>query len=152
MTGSLNIMASVAFKGLLERIGPEYRQGTNFGFAPTYAPAGIVVRRVRAGTASDLVVVTPDSWKALAGEGLVVPGSEHNVATSVIGVAVRAGAAKPKIDTADDLRNKMFKHPLMGELDGYQAVLVIAAHPQRHAMQIEEIKATDSYKEVAGNE
>jgi hypothetical protein len=56
------------------------------------------------------------------------------------------------VRTADDLRNKMFKHPLMGELDGYQAVLVIAAHPQRHAEQIEEIKATDAYKGVAGNE
>jgi molybdate transport system substrate-binding protein len=104
---NLNVMASVAFKGLLERIEPEYRQATNFGFAPIYAPAGVVVRRVRDGTVSDLVVVTPDSWKTLAGEGLGVLGSEHDVATSVIGVAVRAGAAKPKIGTADDLRDTL---------------------------------------------
>jgi hypothetical protein len=49
------------------------------------------------------------------------------------------------VRSADDLRGKMFKHPLLGELDGYQAVLVIAAHPQRHALQIEEIKASPEY-------
>lgn len=54
------------------------------------------------------------------------------------------------VRTADDLRNKMFKHPLLGELDGYQAVLVIAAHPQRHAEQIEEIKASAAYAAALG--
>ena len=53
MAGNLNVMASVAFKGVLERFEPEYRQQTGFGFAPTYAPAGTVVRRVRAGTTAD---------------------------------------------------------------------------------------------------
>ena len=106
MTGdsNLNVMVSVAFKGLLERIEPEYRQTTGFGFAPIYAPAGTVVRRVRSGTTADLVIVTPETMKLLIDEGLGVAGSEHNIATSVIGIAVRAGAPRPKIDTADDVR------------------------------------------------
>jgi molybdate transport system substrate-binding protein len=104
VAGNLNVMASVAFKGVLERFEPEYRQTTGLGFAPTYAPAGTVVRRVRAGTTADVVIVTPDTMKLLIDEGLGVQGSERNIASSVIGVAVRAGAPKPKITTADDLR------------------------------------------------
>ena len=109
MTGNrnLNVMASVAFKGLLERIQPEYRQMTGFGFAPVYAPAGTVVRRVRSGTTSDLVIVTPETMKLLIDEGLGIAGTEHNIASSVIGVAVRAGTPKPKIDTADDVRRAL---------------------------------------------
>ena len=49
--GNLNVMVSVAFKGLLEQFEPEYRQTTGFGFAPVYAPAGTVVKRARAGRA-----------------------------------------------------------------------------------------------------
>jgi molybdate transport system substrate-binding protein len=104
---NLSLMASVAFKGLLERFESEYRQTTGFGFAPIYAPAGTVVRRVRSGTTSDLVIVTPETMKLLIDEGLGVAGSEHNVATSVIGVAVRAGAPRPKIDTPDDVRHAL---------------------------------------------
>ncbi len=54
------------------------------------------------------------------------------------------------VRNAEELRNKMFKHPLLGELDGYQAVLVIAAHPQRHAEQIEEIKESAAYAAALG--
>jgi molybdate transport system substrate-binding protein len=105
--GNLNVMASVAFKGVLERFEPEYRQATGLGFAPVYAPAGTVVRRVRAGTTADVVIVTPDTMTLLIDEGFCVAGSERNIATSVIGVAVRAGAPKPKITTAGDLRDAL---------------------------------------------
>lgn len=109
MTGNrkLRLMASVAFKGLLERFEAEYRQTTGLGFAPMYAPAGTVVRRVRAGEASDLVIVTPETMKLLVDEALSVAGSERDIATSVIGVAVRAGAPRPKIDTVDDVRRAL---------------------------------------------
>ena len=50
------------------------------------------------------MVVTPETMKLLIDESLAVTGSERNIASSVIGVAVRAGAPKPKIATADDLR------------------------------------------------
>ena len=107
MAGNLNVMASVAFKGVLERFEPEYRQTTGLGFAPVYAPAGTVVRRVRTGATADVVIVTPDTMKLLIDEGLGVAGSERNIAKSVIGVAVRAGAPKPNIATADDLRDAL---------------------------------------------
>jgi DinB superfamily len=53
------------------------------------------------------------------------------------------------VRTADGLRGRMIKHPLLGELDCYQAVLVMAGHPHRHALQIEEIKSSEAYKRVA---
>ena len=100
-------MASVAFKGLLEQFEPEYRKTTGFGFAPVYAPAGTVVKRVRAGETTDLVIVTPETMKLLIDEGLGVAGSAYNIAKSVIGIAVRTGAPKPVIATADDVKKAL---------------------------------------------
>ncbi len=104
VAGNLNVMVSVAFRGLLEQFEPEYRKITGLGFAPVYAPAGTVVKRARAGEKTDVLVITPETMKLMIDEGLGVAGSEHNIAKSVVGVAVRAGAPKPKIATAEDVR------------------------------------------------
>ena len=41
---------------------------------------------------------------------------------------------------AGELRGKTVTHPLMGVLDGYQLILLMAGHAERHAAQIDEIK------------
>jgi hypothetical protein len=45
----------------------------------------------------------------------------------------------------DDLRKKKVHHPL-GEMDGHQLFLLMAAHVERHARQIEEAKASPAYQ------
>lgn len=39
-----------------------------------------------------------------------------------------------------DLRRLFTPHPLLGEIDCYKCLLLLALHPARHAAQIEEIK------------
>lgn len=41
----------------------------------------------------------------------------------------------------EDLRAKPIAHPLLGPINGHEALLLIAVHPQRHAAQIREIRA-----------
>jgi hypothetical protein len=43
-------------------------------------------------------------------------------------------------ETSDPLRDRFAPHPFAGIIDGYQWVLFLAAHTDRHAEQIEEIK------------
>ena len=45
-------------------------------------------------------------------------------------------------ETADPLRDRFAPHPFAGMIDGYQWVLFLAAHTDRHAEQIEEIRRT----------
>jgi hypothetical protein len=54
------------------------------------------------------------------------------------------------VRNAESLRTRSFMHPILGEIDCHQAVLVMAGHPERHALQIEEIKASPAYATVAG--
>lgn len=46
---------------------------------------------------------------------------------------------------SDDLRTHYFEHFMMGRLDLYQALLLIASHGERHRKQIDELKATPGY-------
>jgi len=40
----------------------------------------------------------------------------------------------------EDLRQQLAVHPLLGPVNSYEMLLMIAVHPKRHAGQIEEIK------------
>jgi uncharacterized damage-inducible protein DinB len=44
-------------------------------------------------------------------------------------------------ETADPLRDRYALHPFAGLIDGYQWVLFLAAHTDRHAKQIEETRS-----------
>jgi len=48
-------------------------------------------------------------------------------------------------ECCDDLRHLFAKHPLLGEIDCYRFLLLLALHPARHAMQIEEIKSDPAF-------
>jgi uncharacterized damage-inducible protein DinB len=47
--------------------------------------------------------------------------------------------------TNDDLRDHFLDHPVFGPLDGYQWLLLISAHSERHTAQIEEVKADPNF-------
>ena len=47
--------------------------------------------------------------------------------------------------TQDDMRNHCTPHPVLGMLDSYQWMLLLAAHSKRHTLQIEEVKASPGF-------
>jgi DinB superfamily len=49
------------------------------------------------------------------------------------------------LQTTPDLRDHALHHPAVGPLDGYQWVLLIAAHTERHRLQILEVQASPEF-------
>jgi len=47
--------------------------------------------------------------------------------------------------TQDDLKNRYMVHPVYGTLNLYQGLLLIAAHSERHTLQLEEVKANPNF-------
>jgi uncharacterized damage-inducible protein DinB len=47
--------------------------------------------------------------------------------------------------TNDDLLNHFWQHPATGTIDLYQTILLIAAHSERHILQIREVKQAAGY-------
>ena len=47
--------------------------------------------------------------------------------------------------TKDDLRNHITPHPFFGMLDGYEWLILMAAHTKRHTLQIEEVIANADF-------
>ena len=47
--------------------------------------------------------------------------------------------------TQEDLRNRTWKHPLLGMIDLYQVYVLISAHSERHTAQIVEMKQSANF-------
>jgi hypothetical protein len=52
--------------------------------------------------------------------------------------------------TQADLRSRAFPHPFLGPLDCYQWLLFLAAHCERHAHQVEEVKSDPAFPRGLG--
>jgi hypothetical protein len=48
-------------------------------------------------------------------------------------------------DTQDDLRAHFFDHPVLKTMDGYQWILLLSSHSQRHTAQLNEVKANPNF-------
>jgi molybdate transport system substrate-binding protein len=95
-TNALKAVILDLLPGLEERIAAK----PDFVWASTQ----MLCDRIAGGERGDLAILTAEVIDALAAQGQVVRGSRVDLARSFIGIAVRAGARKPPIDTSDAFR------------------------------------------------
>ena len=77
-------------------------QGASMGAAPDAIP-----QRLGRGEPVDVLLLATDGLDALVARGLARPGSRVDIARSLIGMCVRAGAPKPDISTVDAFRQAL---------------------------------------------
>ena len=82
-------------------------------------------RRVQAGEPFDVVVLASDAIDKLVAAGHVVAGSKVDLVHSGVAVAVRAGAARPDIGSADAVRRAVLAAPTIGYSTGPSGVALM---------------------------
>lgn len=115
---ALVMLSSMATRSLLAELVAEY--GRDGGPAVHLQSAGgvDVARRVEAGEAVDVVVLASGAIGQLIAQGLLVADSRVDVARSGMGVAVRAGSARPAIGSAQALRDALLSAASIGYSTG----------------------------------
>lgn len=73
-----------------------------------------IPNRLRRGEVVDIVIVAEPAFRQFAAAGLVLEETHALVARSLMGMAVRSGAPKPDISTADALRETLLKAKSIG--------------------------------------
>jgi molybdate transport system substrate-binding protein len=121
----IKVLSSNATKTLLEDIAPMFEKASGHKVALGFGTSQQVAKRVEAGEAADLVVITPEAIDQLTKLGKVVAGSKVEIARSLIGVAVRRGAPHPDIRTTEALKKTLlaakavtFSAPATGAASG----------------------------------
>jgi molybdate transport system substrate-binding protein len=108
----LRVMISAGFYGVYSELGPAFERvsghrlvttrGPSMGDSPEAIPA-----RLARGEAADVVILDGAAADELAKRDLVRAGSKIELARSLIGMVVRAGAAKPDIGSVETLRSTL---------------------------------------------
>src|SRR5918998_6283755 len=97
----VEVMSTLALMGVLRELAPGYEEATGTRIAAAFAPTAALLERIGAGEAADVAILTAAAIDELARDGVLAPGGRVDLARSVVGVAVRAGAPKPDIGSAE---------------------------------------------------
>ena len=83
-----------------------------------------VPQRLARGEPIDVVIMVGYALDKLAEEGKVIPDSRKELARSIIGIAVKAGAPKPDISTPDALKDALLNAKSIAYSDSASGVYV----------------------------
>ena len=108
------------------------------------APAGEAGRDVQKTDDAVLAMVPDRTTKAQAPEPLVPTNRFGSPDGSIKHFVESRAATEDFLKTATGLRDHVADSPI-GKLDGYEFVLLIAAHSERHTKQINEVKADPNF-------
>ncbi|MBV1698088.1 MAG: substrate-binding domain-containing protein [Hyphomicrobiales bacterium] len=105
----INVYGTIGMRNALEQLTPLFQKQSGATLALTWGTAAMLTKRIEAGEPADVVILTSDNVDALNTQGKVAPDTETTLAKSSIAVAVKVGAAKPDISTADSLKQALLK-------------------------------------------
>ena len=104
---TIKIMSSGGLKGVIAELAQAFERHSGHRLETVFNPPNAVKTRIEGGEAVDVVVLSAVLIDDLAKQGKVAPASRTEVARSGLGVAVRKGAPKPDISTADAFRRAL---------------------------------------------
>jgi molybdate transport system substrate-binding protein len=118
-------MSSAAIKPVYLELVPGFEQASGHKVVTRWIPGVDLLKRVKEGESSDIVIMQSRDIDELTKAGRIQAGSRVDLATSVVGVAVRAGAARPDISTADALKRALLAATCISYSTGPSGVYVI---------------------------
>ena len=118
MPGPLRCLSSMATKMLLGELARLQEARSGFPIAVESVGGVDAARRVRAGEAADLVVLSGAVMQALEAEGRLLPGSLVPLAVATTAFAVPAGKPAPDLSTPDRLKQAMRNAAAIGYSTG----------------------------------
>jgi molybdate transport system substrate-binding protein len=105
--GSIDVLSTLALRGVLVEIAEEFRVRTGLSFAATYKSTNMALNLIAQGATADMTIITREAVDRLVREGMIIAGSTADLAQSGVGIAVRADAPKPDISTVAAFRRTL---------------------------------------------
>jgi molybdate transport system substrate-binding protein len=114
----MKVLISGGFSGAYEKLLPEFEQAsgikvtTGSGASQGDGPQTIGAQLAR-GEKADVVILSREGLDGLIAANRIAAGADRDLATVGIGVAVRAGSAKPDLGTVEAIKQALVKAKLV---------------------------------------
>ena len=108
----VHVMISAGFYGAYSELGPAFERASGHRLVTTRGPSmgdspEAIPARLARGESADVVILDGGAADELGRRGLVRAASKVELARSLVGMVVRAGAAKPDIGSVEAFRSTL---------------------------------------------
>jgi molybdate transport system substrate-binding protein len=103
----VRMLSTLGLMGAMRSLSSAFAAASGIQVDADFAPTLALLKRLRAGEAVDLVILTREGLDEMIGEGRVIADSAADLARSYVGLAVRKGAPHPDIANEATLRKTL---------------------------------------------
>jgi molybdate transport system substrate-binding protein len=103
----LVVYSTIGVRSAAEQLFAQFEHASSHKLAVTWGTAPMLVKRIEDGDTADVVVLSRAGIDALQKQGKIAPGADTTLASSGVGIAVKAGAPKPDISTPEALKRTL---------------------------------------------
>jgi molybdate transport system substrate-binding protein len=103
----IKVLTSVALTSALDELAPQFERATGNKLNIGYGLIADIKKRIVAGETADVIILSRPAMDDLQKQDKIAPGSVADVVGTPVAVAVRAGAPKPDISSADALKRSL---------------------------------------------
>jgi molybdate transport system substrate-binding protein len=104
---ALVVFSTIGVRSAAEQLFAQFDKTSGHKLAVTWGTAPMLVKRIEDGDTADLVILSRAGIDALQKQGKIAPGADTALASSGVGIAVKAGAPKPDISTPEALKRTL---------------------------------------------
>ncbi len=109
----IHAMITTAMKAAVDELAPPFERASGHALRLVYGPSGGLARRLVGGEPADLIIIESKVLDGLIRQGKVAPG-RTDLARTAIGIAVRKGAPRPDVSSAEALRRALLAAKSIG--------------------------------------
>jgi len=114
----IKILSGGAMKSLMVEVVPLFERACGGKVEIKFALTSVLKKEIEDGAVFDIALLPRPELDALVKAGKVAAGTPTDITRSAVGLAVRAGAAKPDIGTVAALRQTLQRARTIGYSDG----------------------------------
>src|SRR3977135_1762128 len=110
----IKVLCSNGLRAVMQELAPEFERASGHKVLVRYGLAAAFKQQIDAGEAFDVVVLTPPLIDDAIKRGLVVADTRSTIGRAGIGVAIRAGAPRPDIGSAEAFKSALLAAKSVG--------------------------------------
>ncbi|HEY3642450.1 MAG TPA: substrate-binding domain-containing protein [Xanthobacteraceae bacterium] len=118
----IRVLSTQAPEQAYRELAPQFEKASGHTVTTVFTGTLDVQKRIAAGEAYDLIIMAGPAIDDFIKSGKIVPGSRVDIARSGVGVAVRAGAPKPDVGTAEAVKKTLLDAKSIGYSTGPSGV------------------------------
>jgi molybdate transport system substrate-binding protein len=118
VAAEIKVLSSIATREAYNELVPQFEKSSGHKVVTTWAGTTAIMQKMAAGERHDLIVISGTEIDELIRQGKIIADSRVNLARCGIGIAIRAGAPKPDVSSADALKRALLAAKTVGYTSG----------------------------------